>query len=85
MSQSTLPVMFDAWATSITYGGENNGTARFNHVPGGSNCLFFDGHVEFNKYPAQMPCMDNGVNFVDGHVNFSSQSAYWMGLLGGAG
>jgi prepilin-type N-terminal cleavage/methylation domain-containing protein/prepilin-type processing-associated H-X9-DG protein len=24
---------------------------RFNHVPGGSNILFWDGHVEFGRYP----------------------------------
>jgi len=23
----------------------------FNHVPGGSNVLYMDGHVEFHKYP----------------------------------
>jgi hypothetical protein len=44
-----------------------------------------DGHVEFSRYPGQMPCFDNGVNFVNGTVNFSSQSAFWMGLLGGIG
>ena len=25
---------------------------RYNHVPGGSNVLFMDGHVEFKKYPS---------------------------------
>lgn len=24
---------------------------KFNHIPGGANILFFDGHVEFSKYP----------------------------------
>ena len=24
----------------------------FNHIPGGSNLLFMDGHVEFVKYPS---------------------------------
>ncbi len=84
-AQSGIPVMFDTWASHNTYGSENNGTVRFNHVPGGSNTLFMDGHVEFRKYRNQLPCLDNGTNFVNGKVNFSSQSTYWMGLLGGAG
>jgi len=84
-AQSELPVLYDAWATHETYGSENVGTARFNHVPGGSNVLFMDGHVEFARYPSAMPCMYNGVNFVGNTVNFSSQSAFWMGLLGGVG
>ncbi|MFA6244711.1 MAG: prepilin-type N-terminal cleavage/methylation domain-containing protein [Candidatus Hydrogenedentales bacterium] len=29
------------------------GIAECNHVPGGSNVLFMDGHVEFGKYPAE--------------------------------
>ena len=27
----------------------------FNHVPGGSNVLYMDGHVEFLKYPSDYP------------------------------
>jgi prepilin-type processing-associated H-X9-DG protein len=41
ISQSELPVMFD----QIAYI-----PSSFNHVPGGSNILFMDGHVEFMKY-----------------------------------
>jgi prepilin-type processing-associated H-X9-DG protein len=26
-----------------------------NHVPGGCNVLYMDGHVEFVKYPGKMP------------------------------
>ena len=35
-------------ADPSTVGGYN----AFNHVPGGSNVLFMDGHVSFLKYPA---------------------------------
>jgi len=28
---------------------------NFNHIPGGSNVLFMDGHVEFIKYPGKHP------------------------------
>lgn len=40
-AQSTLPIMFDHVAAVIR---------SFNHVPGGSNVLFMDGHVEFQRY-----------------------------------
>jgi prepilin-type N-terminal cleavage/methylation domain-containing protein/prepilin-type processing-associated H-X9-DG protein len=29
--------------------------AEFNHVPGGANVLYLDGHVEFLKYPSKFP------------------------------
>jgi prepilin-type N-terminal cleavage/methylation domain-containing protein/prepilin-type processing-associated H-X9-DG protein len=29
---------------------------NMNHVPGGANVLFMDGHVEFYKYPSETPC-----------------------------
>jgi prepilin-type N-terminal cleavage/methylation domain-containing protein/prepilin-type processing-associated H-X9-DG protein len=30
-------------------------TSKFNHIPGGSNVLYMDGHVEFIKYPGVPP------------------------------
>ena len=30
-------------------------TARFNHIPGGSNVLYMDGHVQFVRYPSVPP------------------------------
>jgi prepilin-type N-terminal cleavage/methylation domain-containing protein/prepilin-type processing-associated H-X9-DG protein len=51
MAQSALLVMFDAWGASRYWGGANyREVLGFNHVPGGSNLLFMDGHVEFQKY-----------------------------------
>ena len=41
MAQSTVVVMFDLFASN---------TLAFNHVPGGSNVLYMDGHVEFLRY-----------------------------------
>ena len=29
--------------------------AHFNHVPGGANVLYMDGHVEFLKWHSQFP------------------------------
>jgi prepilin-type N-terminal cleavage/methylation domain-containing protein/prepilin-type processing-associated H-X9-DG protein len=41
VAQSSLIIMFDMFATN---------TRAFNHIPGGANILFMDGHVEFQKY-----------------------------------
>ncbi len=45
-AQSTLFVMYD---------NVSQYAAQFNHVPGGSNVLYMDGHVEFVKYPGPPP------------------------------
>lgn len=42
-SESQIPVMFDLVSTD---------TYRFNHVPGGANILYMDGHVQWEKYPS---------------------------------
>lgn len=41
--ESNVPVMFDAVNVDVQ---------DFNHVPGGANVLFMDGHVAFEKYPS---------------------------------
>jgi len=45
-AQSEMPVQWD-WL------GED--PSSFNHVPGGCNVLYLDGHVEFIKYPGKFP------------------------------
>jgi prepilin-type processing-associated H-X9-DG protein len=56
-AQSEIAILYDH---ALTYGEDavldgdvavQGGIAEFNHVPGGSNVLFLDGHVEFGKYP----------------------------------
>jgi prepilin-type processing-associated H-X9-DG protein len=49
LAQSELPVMWDVVAAGSA------GRAQFNHVPGGANALYMDGHVSFNKYPSEFP------------------------------
>ncbi|HNR35009.1 MAG TPA: DUF1559 domain-containing protein [Candidatus Hydrogenedentes bacterium] len=46
LAQSGIPIMFDHVNTNIR---------QFNHVPGGTNVLFFDGHCEFLRYPGDFP------------------------------
>ncbi len=43
-AQSDIFVMFDIVSTDVQ---------SFNHIPGGSNVLYMDGHVEFMKYPSE--------------------------------
>jgi len=45
-AQSSISLMFDALSTEV-----NN----YNHLPGGSNVLYMDGHVGFIKYPGEQP------------------------------
>jgi len=60
-AQSSIPVMLDTMAGTLRFDananlrGTQNIGLRFNHVPGGSNVLFMDGHVEFIKYPGRYP------------------------------
>lgn len=46
MAQSEIFLMHDVISRKISY---------FNHVPGGANVLFMDGHVEFIRYPGDAP------------------------------
>ncbi len=45
-AQSEIFVAYDATSTDV---------GDFNHVPGGANVLFMDGHVEFIRYPGEVP------------------------------
>jgi prepilin-type processing-associated H-X9-DG protein len=51
VAQSEVPVMWD-------YSAGNADTVRFNHIPGGANVLYMDGHVEFIRYPGRFPMSD---------------------------
>jgi len=61
-AQSTVFVMFDAYGNGATFqtaisGGGYMGTITFNHIPGGSNVLYMDGHAEFVKVGAKLPML----------------------------
>jgi prepilin-type processing-associated H-X9-DG protein len=48
-AQSELPVQWDYVSGALR--DAFNPTLWFNHMPGGSNVLYLDGHVEYQKYP----------------------------------
>ena len=54
-AQSAMLVMMDVVASSDaalpTGLSRPKGATKFNHIPGGCNVLFMDGHVEFKRYP----------------------------------
>ncbi len=51
LAQSELWIMFDRLATEAS---------EFNHVPGGCNVLYMDGHVQFVRYEQQGEAPVNG-------------------------
>ncbi len=60
-AQSTVFIMFDLVATA---------PQGFNHIPGGCNVLYMDGHVEFVRYPGKAP-VNRGFAWTTTAVGFS--------------
>lgn len=50
MAQSELAICHDDVNINVSQGG-----GSFNHVPGGGNVLYLDGHVSFVRYPGEWP------------------------------
>ncbi len=53
-AQSEIFIYFDILSTDAS---------GFNHVPGGSNVLYLDGHVKFQRYPGEPPVWPLGAQF----------------------
>ena len=85
MAQSEMPVMWDKTrggeqTTGLTIpddlpqpGNFNTRRRGFNHLPGGGNVLFMDGHVEFGRYP-----QPNGSNLYMISEAALSDGIYWF-------
>ncbi|NIA12568.1 MAG: DUF1559 domain-containing protein [Nitrospiraceae bacterium] len=54
-AQSEIPVMFDLVSTAAD---------EYNHIPGGANVLFMDGHVRFIRFPSDFPVTRAFANMV---------------------
>ena len=77
-AQSELAVMWDAARIDApddsAAPGQSLGISdEYNHVPGGSNVLFMDGHVEFGKYP-----QDSGSKFFMVTTHAANDGVMWF-------
>jgi len=85
---SNLVVMFDSWSNrgiwDIGTDRHESGVAKFNHVPGGSNILYMDGHVEFVKYKEKFPMGDTRDLGGDPSA-VGNNLSIWMAVMGGYG
>jgi len=46
-AQSAIAILLDEVETAVE---------QFNHIPGGANVLYMDGHVQFVRFPGESPC-----------------------------
>ena len=76
-AQSAIPIMWDTWS-GYNASGQGSLVKNFNHVPGGSNILYMDGHSEFLKYKSKFPV----ANSVTG--SYGDKLDQWMGQVSGA-
>jgi len=56
-AQSELVVMWDQISTTIS---------EFNHIPGGANILYMDGHVAFTRYPSPDHPVNGTMGYLEG-------------------
>ncbi len=56
-AQSSIFIMLDQLGAGGT-------TVLFNHIPGGCNVLYLDGHVEFIRYPTKQPINQGVANIM---------------------
>ncbi len=87
-AQSAIFVMWDAYGEQVSFmdqylaGGTGNdstgsGVLRFNHVPGGSNVLYMDGHVEFVKLEEKSPMLVQSLQVGAIGGNWSGRPGYY--------
>jgi len=86
-AQSSIWAMFDAWGvygTNYAPPGTalDNAVSRFNHVPGGCNVLYMDGHVEFIKYDEKPPIQGRNGFFARGgkEGSFGAYLDWFIGI-----
>jgi prepilin-type processing-associated H-X9-DG protein len=65
--------MYDAWSSYNFPGGQTVLTV-FNHIPGGGNALYMDGHVEYIRYPSKFPI--RAIPFGPGQGGFQPGSMF---------
>ena len=86
-AQSELPVMWDAYGRNDNWdaGAQGRGaTVVFNHIPGGINVLYMDGHVEFLRYSKPGPIPFDSTP-LPGNNNHGIYFSEWTNTYGGHG
>ncbi len=86
-AQSDIVVMYDAWGNAEHIAGQT-GTLVMNHVPGGGNVLYMDGHVEFVRYQEDFPYARDSHIMPDRDFESLEDIHYlpaWLPLYGGWG
>jgi prepilin-type N-terminal cleavage/methylation domain-containing protein/prepilin-type processing-associated H-X9-DG protein len=80
VAQSELPVMWDRWTLNTDAQATVSG---FNHIPGGCNVLYMDGHVEFVRLGTEYPVPSAaGVTSVAGSsLSTPQEMAFQMGQI----
>lgn len=58
-AQSSISIMWDTFGTTGFTDATTGGIVVFNHVPGGSNVLYLDGHVNYIRFPGEFPITDD--------------------------
>jgi prepilin-type N-terminal cleavage/methylation domain-containing protein/prepilin-type processing-associated H-X9-DG protein len=78
-AQSNIFIMFDGWGKAFSV--LNTSTiGSFNHIPGGCNVLYMDGHVQFVRYDDEPPVAQRGLE-----GSFGQTLAWIVGIAGGYG
>ncbi len=75
-SQSEIAIMFDAFGDVLDLPGLGltvSAIGSYNHVPGGSNVLYMDGHVEFLRYDSECPLKNSDAG------TFGANLTNWVG------
>jgi len=87
-AQSTVVTMLDAFSDrgiSQSNYPQMNGVLLFNHLPGGSNVLYMDGHVEFLKWGSKFPLKNGPAGGANGRLYLGYYLSLWASEMGGAG
>lgn len=61
LAQSEMVIMFDTFGNTEA-SNMTAGSVIFNHIPGGSNVLYMDGHTTFIRYQSAFPIVDDAEN-----------------------
>jgi prepilin-type N-terminal cleavage/methylation domain-containing protein/prepilin-type processing-associated H-X9-DG protein len=61
LAQSEVVIMFDVFGSGDD-AANTGGVTVFNHIPGGCNVLYMDGHVDFIRYKSAFPVIPDDEN-----------------------